>query len=219
MPTQDHRHYEEDLAASLLGALDPSEAREFQAHLDTCARCQAEERWLRAAIEILSSSVEQIEPPPALRKRLMQTVNAEAASEARGEPKRSSLRRWRTALLRPASALATVAVLAAGLAGYLLRGEGGTKTTTVPMQATAAEPSARATIVRSKDGALLRVGRLPVQRGKQLQPSSLFVVRKDGSGGAAIPGGLEGVQAVMVSEEPEGGSTKPTTKPVLAAKL
>jgi hypothetical protein len=44
-------------------------------------------------------------------------------------------------------------------------------------------------------------------------------VRKDGSGAAAIPAGLEDVQVVMVSDEPEGGSRRPTTQPLLRAKL
>jgi len=75
----------------------------------------------------------------------------------------------------------------------------------------------------------LRVQRLPVQRsgrvyqawlqrGKKIEPSSVFVVGKDGSGSAAV-GDLDGVSTVMVSEEPAGGSDQPTTKPVLIAKL
>jgi anti-sigma-K factor RskA len=133
-------------------------------------------------------------------------------------------------VLRPATALAAVAVIAAGVAGYLIRGEEGPMTRTVRAQATAAEPGARATLVRYAQGAVLRVERLPVQRrgrvyqvwlarGKRVEPSSLFAVRSDGTGAAAIPSRLAGVQAVMVSQEPEGGSAQPTTKPVLVAKL
>jgi anti-sigma-K factor RskA len=57
-----------------------------------------------------------------------------------------------------------------------------------------------------------------LQRGKEIVPSSLFVVNEDGSGSAAV-GNLEGVDAVMVSEEPDGGSPQPTSDPVLIAKL
>src|SRR5436309_12817320 len=81
MAGQDHRRYEEDLAAYLLDALVEEEQREFELHLRSCPACQAEERWLRGAVELLPSSVEQLEPPPALRERLMATVRAEAPAD------------------------------------------------------------------------------------------------------------------------------------------
>jgi anti-sigma-K factor RskA len=133
--------------------------------------------------------------------------------------------------LRPAAALATVAVVAAGLAGYLIGDDGGVPaTTTIQAQATPAEPTAKARLVRRGGTAYLRVERLPVQRrgrvyqtwlqrGKRIEPASLFVVRRNGSGSAAIWGDLDSVDAVMVSEEPEGGSRRPTSDPVLIAKL
>ena len=53
----------------------------------------------------------------------------------------------------------------------------------------------------------------------KFEPSSLFVVDKTGSGSAAVKGDLDGVEAILVTDEPEGGSEQPTTKPVLVAKL
>jgi hypothetical protein len=86
--------------------------------------------------------------------------------------------------------------------------------------------------VRSGDIALLRVKHLPPERPRhvyevwlsrkgssQLEPSTLFSVGADGAGAAAIPGGLEGVNEVLVSEEPAHGSTKPTSDPVMRATL
>jgi anti-sigma-K factor RskA len=227
----EHRRYEEDLAAYLLDALEPDEARAFRAHLEGCARCQADERWLRAGVEMLPSSVEQLEPSPALRKRLMDRVQAEAASDRAsvrdGLPRR---RRWSFGL-RPAVALAMVAI-AAGLGGYLIGqgDEGGVTTTTIQAQATPEEPAAEASVERTGDSAVLKVERLPVQRpgrvyqawlqrGKNIEPSSLFVVGKDGTGTAAVTGDLDGVAAIMVSDEPRGGSEQPTTMPVLIANL
>ena len=135
--------------------------------------------------------------------------------------------------LRPAAAaaLATIAIVAAGLAGYLIGDDGGgTTTETIQAQATPQEPMAVASVERTGDSAVLEVDRLPVQRrgrvyqtwlqrGMQIEPSSLFVVNKDGSGSAAVTGDLDGVEAIMVSEEPAGGSEQPTTKPVLIANL
>ena len=45
--------------------------------------------------------------------------------------------------------------------------------------------------------------------------STLFMPRKDGSAAAAVPGSLDGVDAVLVSHEPPGGSPKPTSQPIL----
>jgi anti-sigma factor RsiW len=230
MVEDDHRRYEEELAAYLLDALEPDELRGFRAHLEGCARCQGDERWLRAAVEQLPSSVEQFEPSPALRKRLMGRVQTEAAvDKVPPQEEHHRRRRW-TLSLRTAAALATVAVAAAGFAGYLVGQDDGTTTTTIQAEATPAEPTARASLVRTGDSAELKVERLPVQRpghvykawllrGKQPEPSSLFVVGKDGSGSAVVTGSLDGVDAVLVTEEPDGSTSKPTGDPVLSAKL
>ncbi len=45
--------------------------------------------------------------------------------------------------------------------------------------------------------------------------STLFMPRADGSAAAAVPGSLEGIDAVLVSHEPPGGSPKPTSQPIL----
>jgi hypothetical protein len=58
-----------------------------------------------------------------------------------------------------------------------------------------------------------------VQRGRTMEPSSLFTLRRDRSGDAAIPGPLEGANAVLVTVEPRGGSRHPTSNPVLQASL
>lgn len=226
-----HRRYEEDLAAYLLDALTSAEAREFEAHLRVCASCQAEERWLRAAVEVLPSSVEQVEPPAPLRKRLMSTVRAEAAADRGAERRGARGRRW-SLLLRPATALAAVAIVVAGVTGYLIADGDGTATTTVAARPTDTGSAASGELVRTDESTVLSVRGLPMQRsgrvyqvwlarenGTQIEPSSLFVVDRRGRGTVAIPDELEGIEAVMVSTEPAGGSDKPTTEPVLRASL
>jgi anti-sigma-K factor RskA len=238
MNMEEHRRHSEDLAAYMLGALSPDEAREFERHLADCASCQAEERWLRGAVEVLPSSVEQVEPPPQLRERLMETVRAEAP--ARSQPERAQRKRslfsgarWGP-LLRPAAVVGTLLVLAAGVGGYLLGNESGEDaggTSTVAVSGTGAEPAAGGTIVRSNGTGVLRVHDLPdpgrdsvyqvwlVRKGSERpEPSSLFSVHRDGTGAAGIPG-LDGVEEVMVSREPRGGSAQPTSMPVLRTRL
>jgi hypothetical protein len=235
MAGNDHRRYEEDLAAYLLDALVEEERREFESHLHSCPACQAEERWLRGAVDLLPSSVEQLEPPPALRERLMDTVRAEAPAEA--IEARPGIRRGRRLgfILRPAAAFGAAALIAVGIGvGYLIGDSGGGSTSalvTVPAKPTGVDPGARGEIVKSRDSAVIRVSGLRQRRGRVYElwlvrggsstpePSSLFAVRKDGSGASGIAGGLEGVREVMVSSEPEGGSEQPTTMPVLRTKL
>ena len=54
--------------------------------------------------------------------------------------------------------------------------------------------------------------------GKAPEPTNaLFSTRRDGSASVDVPGSLEGVRAVMVTDEPVGGSTKPTGRLLLTA--
>jgi hypothetical protein len=60
---------------------------------------------------------------------------------------------------------------------------------------------------------LARPGRAP-------EPTSaLFTPRRDGSATASVTGDLDGVETVLVNTEPVGGSTTPTSEPILTAKL
>jgi anti-sigma-K factor RskA len=226
---EDHnRRYEEDLAAYLLDALSPDEVREFRAHLEGCARCQSDERWLRASVEMLPSSVEQFEPPRELRDRLMARVHTEAEND-RAPVRETPKRRWRWPAVRTAAAAAAIAIAIFGPLGYLLGNDEGTNTKTIQAEATKPSSTVQANLVRNGDSGVLKVAMLPVQRrghvyqtwlqrGKQIVPSTLFVVNNDGSGSAVVEN-LEGADAVMVSEEPDGGSPQPTSKPVLIANL
>jgi anti-sigma-K factor RskA len=228
MAEDQHRRYEEDLAAYLLDALTAEEAREFRTHLEGCARCQSDERWLRAAVEMLPSSVEQFEPPRELRDRLMARVHIEAAND-RTPAREAPRRRWRWTMVRTAAAAAAIAIAIFGPLGYLLGNDEETKTTTIQAEATKPSSTVQANLVRKGDSGVLKVAMLPpprpghvyqtwLQRGKEIAPSTLFVVNNDGSGSAVVEN-LGGADAVLVSEEPDGGSPQPTSKPVLKANL
>jgi anti-sigma-K factor RskA len=232
-----HEHYEDELAAYMLGALEPDEAVSFEAHLESCQRCQARERWLRSSVEVLPASVEQIEPPPELRERLMEAVRQEAGPALETAPSRPSarparaLRAWLGSLsVRPAGALAgVVLLLVAGIAGYAIGNDTGPATTKIAATGTPAAPQTTGTLVRSGDVGVLRVSNLPqrqgrvyevwlVQNGKPV-PSTLFQVAGDGTGAAGLPGGRDDSTQVMVTSEPAGGSRQPTTQPLLSARI
>jgi anti-sigma-K factor RskA len=227
----EHRGWQEDLAAYALGALGPTEARTVEAHLAECERCRADLRWLEPAVDLLAESVEQVNPPDSLRAGLIDaTANEAGPGELEG-----SERGWRAWLLRPAAALAVVAIAAAGIAGYALRGGdgegGGQQVATVPFQSAPAAMGAVAVLDRHGDSGTLRVSNMPavddedgvyqvwIQHGEAVRASSAFRPDADGEASATIPAGLEGADAVMVTEEPERGRAKPTLPALFSSDL
>jgi hypothetical protein len=64
-----------------------------------------------------------------------------------------------------------------------------------------------------------RIYEIWLERGTQApQPTdALFSVTSGGDGSADVPGDLRGVSKVLVTDEPLGGSAKPTRKPVIIA--
>ena len=77
--TGEHRRWRAELAAYLLGSLEPDEIEALEGHLEGCERCRDELRWLQPAIDVIPASVPQVEPPPGLRARLMAEVRSDAA--------------------------------------------------------------------------------------------------------------------------------------------
>jgi anti-sigma-K factor RskA len=225
-----HERYRDDLAAYALGALSESEAEELSRHLEACGECRRQLRWLQAAVDVLPRSVPQLRPPRRLRRRLMKTVRAESRAARRGgaEDRR---RDWPGLLRRPATAAAAAAILlAAGVgAGYLLH-QPGAESSVIAAKATPGAPAASGDLERSDGSGILRVQGMPelarnqvyevwVRRDGSVQPSSLFSVRGNRSGEAAVPGPLENADAVLVTKEPQGGSMQPTSPPLLTVSL
>jgi hypothetical protein len=223
----DHSRWDEDLAAYALEALEPGEATEFERHLAGCERCQGELRWLAPAVRTLPESVERQEPPSRLRENLMAEVRADARRAAGGSPareRRSLLPEWlREGRLRLAAGFAVVLLAVAAVAGYEIGkggGEGGASTVVShqPGGVTAA-------MVREGDGGTLQlagVHQLPpgkvleawVRREGEVEPvPALFVPDREGSASTTIAD-MSGVDTVMVTEEPQGGSKQPTSEPI-----
>jgi len=131
-------------------------------------------------------------------------------------------------LMRPGVALACALLLLAGggAAGVLLSGGEEPRTVVATTQA----PGADVRLKISEDGATLVAKNMPAppsgrvyqvwlkRPGQDPEPtSSLWSTRSDGSAEVAVPGSLDGVEAVLVTDEPEGGSAAPTKPPVITA--
>lgn len=219
-----------EAGAWVLGALDEREAAAFAEHLHTCAECQAEVARLRAPADALALATEQVAPPAALKDRIMRTVESEAqllrasGPEADRPPARTRRRFFRPV---PVAALAA-ATLAVGIAVGVLVSPGGESTRTVQANVTMA--GASATVHVSGDRARLEVRgmRNPppghvyevwVQRGSNPpQPAGALFTVLHGRGEVEV-GSVRGVDLVMVTSEPAGGSTAPTSDPVIKAAV
>lgn len=238
-PQPMHEELRDDLAAYALGALPDRDAAEIDRHLAGCDACRDYVRWLQPAVDLVPASVDQLNPPERLRESLMAAVYADHGGEspaAAATPPRTEARApaWRDWLLRPATALATVAVLVAGaVGGYLLASsDDDTTRTTVPLTSEVGGEEVRASVEYGSGGdAILHVERAPeLERGHFYQPwiardgnavptSESFRPATDGSFEVALGDDLSGADAVMITEEPERHSQRPSEALVMRASL
>lgn len=221
MNGSDHIHWSEDLAAYMLGALEPGEAAEFERHLDGCERCRAEMRWFEPAVQTLPESVERQEPPHSLRENLMAEVRADVRPAQKPRP------RWNWSW-RPAVAFAAVVLAVAAVAGYEIgKGGGGEEGASTIVSRS---HGVTVKMVREGEGGTLRltgVHQLPpkkvleawVRREGKVEPvPALFVPDREGRASTQIED-MSGVDTVMVTEEPQGGSKLPTSPPVVSMSV
>jgi anti-sigma-K factor RskA len=87
MSDPQHEAFAEAAAAYALGALDASERASFEAHLATCASCQADVESYRHVSGALGAAVAPVAPPFDLKARVL--ANARPAFTA-ARPQRSS---------------------------------------------------------------------------------------------------------------------------------
>jgi anti-sigma-K factor RskA len=238
-----HVRFEELKDAYVLGALPEEERREFKKYLAAHPERQAEIGELGTVAGLLALSPQEQEPPPELRRRIMDAVEAEAVHPA--ERRRS----WRALIgefLGPRNlALGAAALLVVGLFSWNMVLQGEVQDLQGRVQSLQSQPQepqmvelggagteqgARAELVTLEgDRAVLVVENMPpVPEGKTYQiwviednvpkPSGLFKPGED-SVAAVVEHPLGGGDVIAVTVEPEGGSPKPTSEPMLAAEV
>ena len=236
--------HHENVASYVLGALPDDEHDRFDAHLATCEDCRAAVAELQGAADALPLATVQLQPPPELKDRIMSVVRSEAQLRQAAEgvaptpaPAPAKQPWWRRRFLGlgpiPAAVAASliVAVLVAG--GILLANGGGDQTRTVQGQVLiASAPTARAAVKLSDDATKLTVSGMPAPpEGKVYQvwlkppmqaprpTKALFRVDSRGDADVEIQDSrLKGIEQVLVTAEPDGGSQAPTSDPVIAAR-
>lgn len=238
MNGDDHTRWSEDLAAYMLGALEPGEAAELERHLEVCERCRGEMRWLEPALAALPESVQRQQPPRSLREGLMAEVRADArrAAGAEVEAGGGSVLAWIRGNFSPrglrlAAGFATLALAIAAVAGYEIgKGGPGSESNGGGSTVVAREHGITAKMVSEGEGGTLHladVHQLPpgkvleawVRREGQVEPvPALFVPDREGRAETTIAD-MSGVDTVMVTQEPQGGSEQPTSAAIVTMSV
>jgi anti-sigma-K factor RskA len=239
--------HRDDAGAWVLGALADDDRERFAAHLAGCEVCRREVADLQMVADTLPLAAPHVAPPPELKERIMSVVRAEAAgmrtAEAPAEPAAPpAARRARTPekrrawwqLLRPVlrpmpAAIAAALVLAIGVGGGVLI-SGGDQGRTVTAEVVApSSPGARASLTTEDDRVTLRVRDFPPppagrvyqvwlkRPGRPPDPTNALFTTRDGDATVEVPGSVAGVEQVLVTAEPDGGSLVPTRDPVIIA--
>ena len=233
-----HEQWSDATGAYVLGALDDTERAAFEEHLAGCPACREEVDQMLPAVRALPVSVDPVDPPPALKARIMAEVEREASLLAAAGPEAdrpsASVRRRRRSLRIPR--LVPAAVAAALLLVGVAVGVGVTQLRGGPERTVTAEVSGApgATVqleVNGEEGRLMardlpappsgRVYQVWLKRdGHAPEPTAaLFLPSRDGTATASVPGSLEDVDQVMVTDEPDGGSPQPTGDLLAVADL
>jgi hypothetical protein len=190
--------------------------------------CQAEVARLQPVADTLPAMVPRQSAPEDLRQRVLSVVGAEAellraaGHQADEPPRRDS--RWR----RPRAAVLAWGAFAAGAAAALaIALTAGSSQQTRVTSGQVAIVGASASLHRVGGHSELLLAGMPqpspgkiyevwLSRGAAPQPTdALFGVTRHGSGAVAVPGSLHGVKEVLVTSEPLGGSSHPTSTPLI----
>ena len=223
-------------AAYVLRALGREEAERYREHLDGCVVCSADVSNLQPVADSLPASAPRVVASRELRERVMATVRSEAellraagAGADRPQPTRTGWRSRRLQLLTVATALG-VGVLLGAVA--IDTGSRTPATRVTSAQLAAAPPGAKAFLRQVGGHAELVISGVSqpprgkiyelwlAREGAVPQPTNaLFGVTRKGDASVNVPGDLARVRQVMVTAEPLGGSSHPTSPPIIVATL
>ena len=185
-------------------------------------------------MQLLPESAERVAPPPRLRESLMAEVRADA-KRAQGESGAAKSGSWLDRIhlgslsWRPLAGLAAVALAIVAIGGYEIGSSdsgAGDQVTIKSKQ----DSGVFVEMVRKGDGGTLElanVQELPndrvleawVQREGEIESvPALFVPDREGRASTMIAD-MEGVEIVMVTREPKGGSEAPTSNPIVTLPI
>ena len=230
------------------GALPADERQMFEAHLAACAQCEQEVRELLETTALLGVAASE-PPPPALRGRVLAEIGQvrqlppllsqqHAATVVPLRRSESRLRRWTL------TAAACLAVFTIGLGAYAAQVQrelsdlrdhtdqvAAVQTAPDALSVTGSKRGATATVTASRKQnqlVFMSSGLAELRKGRTYelwligkdgpQPAGTFTP-SDGRHDAKIIDGIGDAEALGITEEPAGGSPRPTTPVLLAINL
>jgi anti-sigma-K factor RskA len=223
----------EELAATYaLGALPEAEHAAVSAHLATCGR-HPEMRELEAVAASLALAADEIEPPPALKTRLMNAIRAETPAATRtgpvSEPRRrlgDTIRGWFASPRLGYGLSAALAVAVVGLLAWNITLQGGSSDNVVVNISGSA--TGHVIYLKNEGLAVMDVRGLPVLPSSKVYEVwslasgkatrlGLLNTTASGEASASMPFNGSGVDQVAVTVEQAPGVEQPTSQPVISA--
>jgi anti-sigma-K factor RskA len=236
-----HDQVDELIAAYSLGAVDEAEAGLVRQHLPGCPECQRTLLRMTEVVAVLPLSLEEVEPPAMLRERILAGVTApqgaaaSAAGRALAVPSEGRLVQLRR--VPRWAPLAAAAALLAVMFGWNLS----LQTRSLPAPAPGnieanlvdSGHSGVGTVTYLKDQHVALVSFHSLTRptpgknyelwvipsGGTPQPAGVFLPEPDGSKVLVVNRGMVHGDTVAVTEEPPGGSPRPSGTPVISGRL
>src|ERR1700733_3144330 len=206
-----------DGAAYALGALEPAEAEAFERHLEGCEECAEDLAGFAHVVDALAMSAPQHAMPSGLRRRVMRSVRSQPARS------RASHRRWRWAPLAVglASAVLAIAMLASRGSSQVRIVNAGVGDSPGSAQVRLADGRAELIVRNFPAPAAGHTYEVWLKKGSSaLEPTRvLFSGSARGARDIEVPAALRGVDEILVTEEPAGGSLTPTSQPVIVGRL
>jgi anti-sigma-K factor RskA len=184
-------------------------------------------------VQMLPEGVERQQPPKGVRDRVMAEVRADLkqADEGRRRPGWLGWFSSGTYGWKPAMAVGAIALLLVAFVGYEVGSNGGGDSAAPVAEQTQEEASGiKVAMVSEGKGGTLKLQNVEpipddrvleawVQRDGEVEAvPALFVPNDEGNASTVIED-MDGVEIVMVTHEPKGGSETPTSDPIVAMEL
>ncbi len=219
-------HVDELISGQALHALSPDEEEQLALHVAECERCRLQLREAEAVAASLAYAVPAVAPPPDLRRRVLESVEAiveapAAAAVPARAPARRAARWW------PRFAAVAVPALAAAVVGLVvwnvsLQGDLSSLHHTLFHGSTGNLRGVGNVIVKPDGNATLFASIRPapagktyeawVIRGKVALPAGIF--KGGGTVNLTLTRDARPGDVIAITIEPAGGTKAPTTTPI-----